>query len=550
VKILTWDYFNHGDYERAVYSKILSENISKVLYPNDAMSTGRELRLRQEYFFTAASIADIIRRFKVENDDLRNLPDKLTIQLNDTHPALSIVELMRVLVDAENFAWEEAWDITWRTFAYTNHTLMPEALERWTVDLLEKVLPRHLQIIYEINSHFLKEIRQRFPDDEGKVRNMSLVEESWPKQIRMAQLSIVGSRSINGVSALHSDLLKRWMFRDFHEMYPEKFNNKTNGITQRRWLLKANPRLSKLITDAIGEKWIIDLDKIKKILPFSKKASFLEQWQKIKLQNKQDLASYIEKTMAIKVDPQTMFDVQVKRIHEYKRQLLFSFFIISQYLLLKNDPKSFKQPRTFILGGKAAPGYAMAKLIIKFVNSIADIVNNDKKVSKKMKVIFLENYRVSLAEKIFPASELSEQISTAGTEASGTGNMKFMINGALTIGTMDGANIEMSEYLQGKDIFIFGLKDKEVEAVKKQGYQPMDYVNKSSVLKEIHQMLTAQFFCPQSPGLFDPYHQFDLLFRSFLVCADFEAYYNMQSQVSEVYADKTTWDKKIDQQCR
>ncbi|MCD4780378.1 MAG: glycogen/starch/alpha-glucan phosphorylase [Candidatus Omnitrophica bacterium] len=538
------DYFNHGDYERAVYSKILSENISKVLYPNDAMSTGRELRLRQEYFFTAASIADIIRRFKVENDDLKDLPGKLTIQLNDTHPALSIVELMRVLVDDEKFEWETAWDVVRRTFAYTNHTLMPEALERWSVDLLEKVLPRHLQLIYEINSHFIKEIRARFPDDEEKIRNMSLVEESWPKQIRMAQLSIVGSRSVNGVSALHSDLLKRWMFRDFYTMYPEKFNNKTNGITQRRWLLKANPRLSSLITEAIGDKWVIDLDKIKKILPLSKEASFVEQWQKIKGQNKQDLATYIKRTMDIQVDPESMFDVQVKRIHEYKRQLLFSFYIISQYMLLKNDPKSFKQPRTFIVGGKAAPGYTMAKLIIKFVNAIGDIVNNDAQVSKKMKVIFLENYRVSLAEKIFPASELSEQISTAGTEASGTGNMKFMINGALTIGTMDGANVEMSQCLDNKDIFIFGLKDKEVEDLKKQGYHPMDYVNQSPVLQEIHHLLTSQFFCPQAAGLFDPIINTIFYSDPFLVCADFDAYYKMQGQVSETYTDKLLWTQK------
>jgi len=538
-----FDYFNSGDYEQAVYQKIFSENISKVLYPNDDQSCGRELRLKQEYFFTAASIADIIRRYKQENSDFNNLPDKICMQLNDTHPALAIVELMRLLVDEHGMEWDNAWEITRKCFAYTNHTLMPEALECWSVKLLEKVLPRHLQIIYEINNRLLKQIREEFFGDEDRVQRMSIVDEGGGKRIRMAYLSIIGSHSVNGVSGLHSELIKKRLFKDFYDLVPERFNNKTNGITQRRWLLKTNTRLSELITKSIGDKWITNLDELSKLSKFQEKSAFQKKWQEVKKENKKDLAEYIFRTMSIAVDPESMFDVQIKRIHEYKRQLLFALYVISQYLQIKNDSKNFLQPRTFIIGGKAAPGYMMAKLIIKFINNIAGIINNDKEVSKKIKLVFLENYRVSLAEKIFPASDLSEQISTAGTEASGTGNMKFMLNGALTIGTLDGANVEMSEHLTKDDIFIFGLQDHEVEQLKSSGYHPMQYIQQSPILKEIQHLLMKNFFSPHEKGIFDPIIQSLFGIDPFLVCADFDAYCQMQDTVSKKYLDAQWWIK-------
>lgn len=539
-----FDYFNNGDYEQAVYRKIFSENISKVLYPNDAQSQGRELRLKQEYFFTAASIADIIRRFKSENDDFSKLPEQVAIQLNDTHPALGVVELMRILIDDHSMEWEKAWDITQKCFAYTNHTLMPEALECWSVELLEKVLPRHLQIIFEINQRFLKEIRAHFPGDEERVARMSLISEGDDKTARMAYLSLIGSSSLNGVSALHSELLKTRLFVDFYDLYPERFNNKTNGITQRRWLLKSNPGLSNLITETIGDRWVIDLEDLKRIEPFAKKKDFCQKWQSVKADNKKILADYVEKEMGIIVDPTSMFDVQVKRIHEYKRQLLFAFYVISQYLKIKNDPKSFKQPRTFFIGGKAAPGYFMAKLIIKFINNVAAVINNDKQVSDKIKLIFLENYRVSLAEKIFPASDLSEQISTAGTEASGTGNMKFMLNGALTIGTLDGANVEMAECLKSEDIFIFGLKDHGVQELMAQGYNPADFIARSEILSEVVKVIKGNFFSAHEQGIFDPIIHTAFEQDRYLICADFDDYYRMQEMVSENYQDQDSWTHK------
>ena len=539
-----FEYFNDGDYEKAVYQKMFSENISKVLYPNDGVSQGRELRLKQEYFFTAASIADIIRRFKVENKDLRNLPDQAVIQLNDTHPALAIVELMRILIDQEQLEWDTAWDIVTRTFAYTNHTLMPEALECWPITLFEKLLPRHLQIIYEINFHFLKDVSTHFPGDNDRLGRMSIIEESSPKKIRMAHLCIIGSFSINGVSKLHSDLLKTRLFKDFYEFYPGKFTNKTNGITQRRWLLKANTRLSELITEKIKDRWIVDLDQLEMLLPLMKDKEFLKRWQDIKVHNKTILANYIAKTTGVTVDPNSLFDVQIKRMHEYKRQLLFAFYVLSEYLKIKHQPEKFIQARTFIFAGKAAPGYFMAKLIIKFINSIAGVINHDRGIHDRIKVIFLENYRVSLAEKIFPASELSEQISTAGTEASGTGNMKFMLNGALTIGTLDGANIEIAEAVGQDNIFIFGLKTEEVEALKHRGYNPYEFINGSPALKEILHLIKSNFFSPSEPGLFNPISDSLQEHDPFLICADFEHYCKMQDIVSHSYQDKTSWTKK------
>lgn len=535
------EYFNDGDYEKAVYHKIFSENISKVLYPNDAQSQGRELRLKQEYFFTAASIADIIRRFKSENKDLNDLPKKVSMQLNDTHPALGVVELMRVLVDDEGFEWGKSWDITQKTFAYTNHTLMPEALECWSVKLFDKVLPRHLEIIYEVNARFLREVSNSFPGDSDRLRRMSVVDEEGKKRVRMAHLCIIGSSSVNGVSALHSDLIKKDLFKDFHEFYPNKFNNKTNGITQRCWLLKANPRLADLITKQVGDQWVTHLEKLQGLTELRDKNNFRRKWQEIKLDNKVKLAEYIGQTMDIVVDPHSMFDVQVKRIHEYKRQLLFAFYIISQYLMIKNEPEKFVQPRTFIIGGKAAPGYSMAKLIIKFINNVADVINGDKAVGDKLKLVFLENYRVSLAEKIFPASDLSEQISLAGTEASGTGNMKFMLNGALTIGTLDGANIEISEQVGQDNMFIFGMKASEVAQLKSIGYDPQVFVQQSHCLKEIYRLLRQNFFSINESGIFDPIIQSVFYADPFCVCADFEAYCQAQQGVSALYQEQDAW---------
>ena len=539
-----FDYFRHGDYERAVHQKILSENISKVLYPSDDINKGKELRLQQEYFFAAASMSDIIRRFKSENPDLKMLPEKVTIQLNDTHPSLAIAELMRILVDDYGFDWDTAWDMTTKTFAYTNHTLMPEALECWPVSLFERILPRHMQIIFEINARFLDEVSARHPGDTDLLRRVSLIEEGCPKKVRMAFLSIIGSYSVNGVSRLHTQLLENKVLKDFYGLYPDRFNNKTNGITQRRWLLKANPALSGLITENIGEKWITDLEQLKKLLPLAEQAAFRSSWERIKQKNKSDLAEYIKKSADVAVDPKSLFDVQVKRIHEYKRQVLFAFYMISQYLKAKNDASNFCQPRTFIVGGKAAPSYFMAKLTIKLINCIAEIVNRDKSVRDKIKVVFLENYRVSLAERIFPASDLSEQISTAGTEASGTGNMKFMLNGAMTIGTLDGANIEIAELVGDDNIYIFGYNAQEIETLRQHGYRPQDFIHRSPVLKEVLELISKNYFSAYHPGLFSPVLESIYNADPFFVCADFDSYVQTQDTVSRNYQEKEKWIKK------
>ncbi len=539
-----FEYFNHGDYEKAVYNKMFSENISKVLYPNDANSMGRELRLKQEYFFTAASITDIIRRFKAENTDLRDIHEKVAIQLNDTHPALAVVEFMRVLLDEERLDWDTAWDTTVRTFAYTNHTVMPEALECWAVPLFEKLLPRHMQLIYEINARFLREVANHYPGDTQRLKRMSIIEEGNQKRIRMAYLAIVASHSVNGVSELHSTLLKSDLFRDFHEFYPDKFNNKTNGITQRRWLKNANPGLSSLIDETIGGRWVTDLYELEKLTPHKDDAAFREKWSKIKRDNKLQFSKVIHDLSGVRVNPESMFDVQIKRIHEYKRQTLFAFYIISEYLKLKENSKKTHVPRTFLFAGKAAPGYAMAKLMIKFISSIADVVNHDKSIGDKMKVIFLENYRVSLAESIFPASDLSEQISTAGTEASGTGCMKFMVNGALTVGTLDGANIEMAKAVGAENIFTFGLKADEVRGLQEKGYAPQDFIGRSPLLSEIFRMLKSGFFSPVEPGMFASLVENLSQTDPFLVCADFDAYCSIQDKISAAYLKPEEWTQK------
>ncbi|MDP2905121.1 MAG: glycogen/starch/alpha-glucan phosphorylase [Candidatus Omnitrophota bacterium] len=538
------DYFNHGDYERAMIDKVFLEIISKVLYPEDNIYTGRILRLAQEYFFSAASISDIIRRFKIDNSDLTLLPEKAVIQLNDTHPSIAIAELMRILVDEEDLGWDAAWEITRNTFAYTNHTVMPEALEKWPVSIFQQLLPRHLELIYEINRRFLDEVSARFPEDTDRLTRMSIIEEGDPKIVRMAYFAIIGSHSVNGVSELHTGLLKTDLFKDFYEMFPERFNNKTNGITQRRWLLKSNKGLSRLITESIGDRWITDLNQTKKLLDFTGDSSFCGKWRQIKKENKQGLADFIYKTNNVRVNPDSIFDVQVKRIHEYKRQMLFGLYIVSQYVKIKDNPKPSFVPRTFIFGGKAAPGYFMAKLIIKFINSIAVVINNDKGIHDAFKVIFLEDYRVSLAERIFPASDLSEQISTAGTEASGTGCMKFMLNGALTIGTYDGANIEMCEEAGDDNIFIFGLRLNEIKKILQAGYAPQDYINRSQDLGQAVRLIQGNLFCPQEPGLFKPLTDSLKYSDPYLICADFDDYCRAQDRVEKTYLNKASWTEK------
>ena len=539
-----FDYFNDGDYIKACQQKIFSENISRVLYPSDSVYKGLELRLKQEYFFTSASIHDIIRRFKMHNDDFLAFPDKVAIQLNDTHPAIAIVELMRILIDEEELSWKDAWDITIRTFAYTNHTMMPEALECWPLGLLGKLLPRHLEIIYEINMRFLGDVAKHYPHDLDRPRRMSIIQEGPVKKIRMSHLSIVGSHSVNGVSRLHTELIKTDLFRDFYEFYPEKFNSKTNGITQRRWLMKANPGLSDVITDVVGDGWPKDLGLLKKLESVAEDRSFQKKWRAVKDSNKKDFANFVKDRKGIIIDPNSIFDVQVKRIHEYKRQVLFAFYLISQYLRIKNSPKEDVYPRTAIVAGKAAPGYAMAKLIIKFINSIADVVNRDPDVKDKLKVVFLENYCVSLAERIFPASDLSEQISTAGKEASGTGNMKFMLNGAVTIGTWDGANIEIAEEVGPDNIFIFGRKAGEIAELEARGYNPGEYLRKDPVLEEALSLVQEDFFSQFEPGIFKPLCDSLIWHDRFMVFADFEDYIYTQAKVSEAYKDQKGWTRK------
>ncbi|NPV37684.1 Glycogen phosphorylase [Brevinematales bacterium NS] len=537
--------FNAGNYIDAVEEKNLSENISKVLYPNDNSVAGKILRLKQQYLFVAASLWDIIRRYKKHHKDFKDFPKKVAIQLNDTHPAIAVAELMRLLVDEENLPWDEAWSITQQVFGYTNHTLMPEALEKWPVAMMEELLPRHMQIIYKINADFLAEVSRRFPGDVDRLRRMSLIDESGERYVRMAWLATVGSHSINGVAALHTELLKKELFHDFYEMFPERFNNKTNGITPRRWLLKSNPALSALITEKIGDEWTVDLFKLRGLEKYADDKAFQKEWQAIKLENKKRLAKIIAEECGVEVNVNSMFDVQVKRLHEYKRQLLNALHIVHLYNEIKENPSMDFVPRTFIFGAKAAPGYFMAKLIIKFINNVAKVVNSDPVVGSKMKVVFLPNYRVSLAEKIFPAADLSEQISTAGTEASGTGNMKFALNGALTIGTLDGANVEIAEEVGMENIFIFGLKVEEVEALKKQGYHPYHYYETNPNIRRVIDLIASGYFSQgEDPNLFKPLVDNLLYSDPYLCLADFQLYADCQKKVSEAYLDQVSWTRK------
>jgi glycogen phosphorylase len=536
--------FNAGDYLAAVEEKNLSENISKVLYPNDLTVFGKELRLQQQYFFVACSIADIVRRYLKTRDDFRDFSSKVAIQLNDTHPAIAVPELMRVLIDEQNLDWDTAWETTRNTFGYTNHTLMPEALERWTVDLFGRVLPRHLEIIYEINHRFLSEVQTRYPHDEAKLARMSLIEEQPVKQVRMANLAVVGSHSVNGVAALHTELLKRDLFHDFFSLWPERFNNKTNGVTPRRWLLQANPKLSSLISECIDNGWARDLSELKRLEPLADDEGFRRRFREIKRENKELLAKIIKDQDGTVIDVDSMFDVQVKRMHEYKRQLLNLMHVITLYNRIKANPRLEVVPRTVMFGGKAAPGYAMAKAIIKLINAVGDVINNDADVHGRLKVVFLKNYRVSLAERIFPASDLSEQISTAGKEASGTGNMKFALNGALTIGTLDGANIEIRDEVGPENFFLFGLTVGQAKELRAKGYNPWEIYKKNAELHDVIDAIGNGTFSPEEPRLFQPV--VDTLLSGgdyYLLLADYQAYIDCQEQVNKAYLDQEHWTR-------
>ena len=535
--------FNVGDYNRAVADKIFSENISKVLYPNDNTPQGRELRLQQQYFFVACTLHDIIRLYLRNHDNFDCFHEKVAIQLNDTHPALSIAELMRLLVDEYLLEWESAWQISRNTFAYTNHTLLSEALECWSLSLFSRLLPRHLEIIYEINHRFLHQVKQKYPHDLPRLRRLSLIGEGAEQSVRMAHLACVGSHSINGVAQLHTQLLKQDLLRDFSQLWPQKFNNKTNGVTPRRWLLLTNQRLVKLISEQLGQNWIHDLERLRQLEDLVDDRSFRDCWHQIKQDNKQELADYIQRHNGIEVNLNSLFDVQVKRIHEYKRQLLNVLYIITLYNQIKINPQLEIVPRTFIFGGKAAPGYYMAKLIIKLIHSVADVVNNDSDVGDRLKVVFLANYNVSLGEKVYPAADLSEQISTAGKEASGTGNMKFALNGALTIGTLDGANIEISEAVGGSNFFLFGLTAKEVTKLKANGYNPWHYYNTNSSLRQAIAQISSGYFSGNDPDLFRPLVD-SLLYRDeYLILADYQAYVDCQERVSKAYLSREQWTR-------
>ncbi|MGB5635055.1 MAG: glycogen/starch/alpha-glucan phosphorylase, partial [Waterburya sp.] len=535
--------FNVGDYNRAVADKIFSENISKVLYPNDNTPQGRELRLQQQYFFVACSLHDIVRLYLRNHDNFDRFAEKVAIQLNDTHPALGIAELMRLLVDEYLLEWEQAWQITQNTFAYTNHTLMPEALECWTVSLFGRLLPRHLEIIYEINHRFLKQVKQKYPHDLARLARLSLIGAQSEKSVRMAHLACVGSHSVNGVAKLHTQLLKQDLLRDFAELWPQKFNNKTNGVTPRRWLLLSNQRLVNLISEQLGQNWIQDLEHLKQLEDLVDDSSFRASWHQIKQDNKQELADYILHHNGIEVNLDSLFDVQVKRIHEYKRQLLNVLYIITLYNQIKANPQLEIVPRTFIFGGKAAPGYYLAKLIIKLIHSVADVVNNDSEIGDRLKVVFLTNYNVSLGEKVYPAAELSEQISTAGKEASGTGNMKFALNGALTIGTLDGANIEIREAVGGENFFLFGLTAEQVTQLKAQGYDPGHYYDSSPSLRQAIAQIASGYFSPNDPDLFRPLVDSLLCRDEYLLFADYQAYVDCQERVSKAYLNREQWTR-------
>ncbi len=541
------DSFDKGDYNKAVEQQNLAKNIVDVLYPNDNHNAGKELRLKQQYFFVSASIQTAIEKYKKSHDDIRKFHEKVVFQMNDTHPAVAVAELMRILVDEEGLSWEEAWDITTKTCTYTNHTIMAEALEKWPIELFSRLLPRIFQIIKEINARFIAEIQKKYPGDTEKIRKMAII---YTGPVRMAHLAIVGSYSVNGVAKLHTEILKHQELKDFYEMMPEKFNNKTNGITQRRFLLHANSLLAQWITNHIGDGWITDLPQLAKMKQYTDDKNSLNEFMDIKYQNKLRLAKYIKEHNGIDVDPSSIFDIQIKRMHEYKRQLLNILHVMYLYNKIKENPEKEFYPRTFIFGGKAAAGYYRAKLIIKLINSVADVINNDKSINNKIKVVFIEDYRVSNAEILFAAADVSEQISTASKEASGTGNMKFMLNGAVTIGTMDGANVEIVEEVGKENAFIFGLSAEEVIRYENEGgYNPMEYFNNDPDIKQVLTQLINGDYSKDDPELFrDLYNS--LLYQNgdekadrFFVLADFKSYAEAQEQVAKAYCDKNKWAK-------
>ena len=538
------DDFNRGSYVDAVANKVLAENLTKVLYPNDNVFEGRELRLRQEYFFVSCSLQDIVRRFLSDEPSWDEFPDRAFIQMNDTHPALVIPELMRIMMDEHGLGWDRAWDITTASTGYTNHTILPEALERWPEDTFGRILPRHLQIIHEINARFLRAVASRYPLDHDRLRRASIIEEGEPKSVRMANLAVVGSSSVNGVARIHTQLLREHLLKDFAEFWPEKFRNVTNGITPRRWLLKANPPLAALITEAIGDAWITNLDELKRLEPLAHDAAFRERFRAAKQLNKTNLAGYIRSRTGLAVDPESIYDIQVKRLHEYKRQLLLALYVVLRYNRLKEGGGAGLAARTFIFGGKAAPGYAMAKLVIKLVNQIAEAVNGDSQTSDRLRVVFIPNYRVSLAERIIPAANLSEQISLAGTEASGTGNMKFQLNGALTIGTADGANLEILEEVGPENIFMFGLTADEVARLRP-SYHPWEVFHANGEIRRALRMIEEDFFSLFEPGIFRPVlHNLLDGGDPFMILADLPSFVEAQDRADAFYRDPAAWDEK------
>jgi starch phosphorylase len=533
--------FNRGDYYGAVNQKIVSENLTKVLYPNDEAIQGKELRLEQQYFFVSCSLQDMLRIMRGQKIPPERFHEKFAVQLNDTHPAIAVAELMRLLVDEHGMPWQAAWDITRRALAYTNHTLLPEALERWPLAMFAKLLPRHLEIVYELNARFLDEARLRFWDDEARIARLSLIDEQGERHVRMANLACLGSHAINGVAELHSELLKQDVLRDFHALWPEKFSNKTNGVTPRRWMALSNPRLARLVTDALGDGWVADLDRLSALVPLCEDAGFRQSWRAVKRANKDEFSAYVRRHTGVAVDPASLFDVQTKRIHEYKRQHLNIVHVISHYVRLKSGAAGDAPPRTFIFGGKAAPGYRLAKLIIKLINAVGEVLNRDPDTRDWLRVVFLPNYNVSGGQRVYPAADLSEQISTAGKEASGTGNMKFSLNGALTIGTLDGANIELREEVGAENFFLFGLTAQEVSARKSRGYRPLDCYLADAELREAIDLVRCGFFSRGDAELFRPLVENLMFIDPYLVLADFRAYAQCQQQAGEAYCEPERW---------
>ena len=541
------DSFDKGDYQKAVEQQNLARNLVEVLYPNDNHVAGKELRLKQQYFFVSASVQRALARYKKNHDDIRRLPEKVTFQLNDTHPTVTVAELMRILVDEEGLGWDEAWEITTKTCAYTNHTIMAEALEKWPIEIFQRLLPRIYQIVDEINRRFVLQIQERYPGDDGKVARMAIL---YDGQVKMAHLAIAAGYSVNGVARLHTEILKNEQLHDFYEMFPEKFNNKTNGITQRRFLMHGNPLLADWVTKHIGDGWITELMQLARLVPYASDAKAQKEFMEIKRRNKVRLAEYIREHNGIEVDPDSIFDVQVKRLHEYKRQFLNILHVMYLYNELKANPQMDFYPRTFIFGAKAAAGYRNAKLTIKLINSVADVINNDADIKGKIKVVFIEDYRVSNAEWIFAAADVSEQISTASKEASGTGNMKFLLNGALTLGTVDGANVEMAEEVGMENIFIFGMSSEEVIAHERnRDYDPMQIYNSDEGIRKVVNQLVDGTFSPNDPGLFrDLYNsllntQCTQYADTYFILKDFRSYVDAQKRIVEYYQDKQAWAK-------